>query len=139
MSPKEFLTQAAETEREILRREERVRALRRMASRLSARLRDVRVQTSPDPGRTQELLAEAADEETEVNRLREERAALLAEIALTISRVPDPVLARLLEYRYLENKGWPEIAGRLRVSERYAYRLHREALDSLPVPPAPRD
>ena len=32
-----------------------------------------------------------------------------------------------------------EIAGRLRVSERYAYRLHREALDSLPVPPAPRE
>ena len=139
MTPREYLERPGETDREIRRRKDRVETLRRMATRLAPKLSGVSVRSSPDPGLMQSFLDEAADEEAEIRRLEEARPRILAETALCVSRVPDRTLARLLEYRYLEFRSWPDVAARLRLSETYVLRLHRKALALLPVPPEAGD
>ena len=135
MTAKEYLLQAQRIDREIARRTERIKVLRSMATRLTRRLKSVHVQASPNPAATQAFLDEAADEETEVRRLQELRRRLQAEITFTISRLEDPAMARLLECRYLEGFSWMEIADELRCSDSAVFRIHRDALELLPVPP----
>lgn len=137
MNALENLSRLQELRQEIARRKERVDTLRRMAERISPILREVQVRSSPDPSRIQALLAEAADEEAEILRLREELTEALPACALSFSRLPDPRLALLLEMRYLEGLPFPVIAGALCHTRSYVHKLHRQALDLLADCPAP--
>jgi hypothetical protein len=67
----DLLLHAEDLRREIARREERIAILRRLAGAVSRPLPgDVRVVSSPDPGRNQRLLDEAVDEQEAVRLLR---------------------------------------------------------------------
>ena len=83
----------------------------------------------------QALLADAADEEKEVTRLKEELSQAAFEAAILISKLPDVTMIRLLELRYLECLSWPETVLTLDCSPSVASKLHRKALDFLQ--PAP--
>ena len=134
----EILLRPEALRREILRRGERVETLRRLAGRMTPRLSPVRVRTSPDPGRLQALLDDAADEEREILRLEQELDEAVQDTALFISALPDRRMALLLELRYLDGRGWPEIAELLHYSESWTFKLHLRALSLLPGgPPAP--
>ncbi len=122
---------------EIRKKQERVETLRRLAARRPAQLSEVRVQTSPDPALAQAILADAADEEREIEKLEEERLRAFREAALAISRVRDTRQARLLELRYLEGFGWPVVIARMHHCESWVFRLHALALAAVPVPPDP--
>lgn len=135
MTVREYLEQPETLRLEIRRKQARIETLRRLSTRFSAQLSDVRVQSSPDPARMQAFLAEAADEEREVRRLEAERVRALADAALLISALPDDRMARVMELRYLDRCRWEEIADRLECSGSAVFRLHRRALELLPSPP----
>ena len=139
MNVREFLSRPSELEREIGRKRFRIESLRRLAERVTPSLQEVRVRSSPDPARMQAFLAEIADEEQEIVRLEEERLRALTETALAVTRLPDGRLSRLLELRYLEGLGWQEIALRLDYCASTVFRMHKRALELLPLPPAYRE
>ena len=132
MTPREYLLRPAALRREISRRRERIGTLRHFAGSVSHRLKDVQVRVSPDPGRIQAFLDEAADEEAEVLRLEKEVGEAEAEAAMVLSRLPDRRLALLLEFRYLDGLDWPEVACRIHHSLSWTYKMHLQALSMLP-------
>ena len=132
MTGLDLITEAERLRREIGRREERIGTLRRLAEAVSRPLPgDLRVQASPDPGRTQRLVDEAVDEQEAVRVLTEERSAVLGELALLISRLPDAMSAGILQLRYLEGLSWQEVLRRIHLSRSRAFDLHRRALGLL--------
>ena len=137
MTVREYLEQPETLRLEIRRKQARIETLRRLSTRFSAQLSDVRVQSSPDPARMQAFLAEAADEEQEIARLTEERKQALVDAALLISRLPDDRMIRILEMRYLGNLAWEEILNRLDGGASTVYRLHQQALELLSPPEDP--
>ena len=135
MNAREFLTRPETLRRQIEQKRYRIETLRRLARRVTAHLSDVRVQSTPDPSRTQGFLAEAADEEQEILRLEERRNQALVDSALLISRLPDEKMARILELRYLDRLGWEEITEEMGCCASRVYRLHQLALEILTPPP----
>ena len=135
MTVREYLDRPETMRLEICRKRSRAETLRRLATRFSAPLSDMRVRTSPDPSRMESFLAEAADEEQEACLLEEKRKQALADAALLISRLPDEKMARIMEMRYLDKLPWEEITDRIGCSPSHIYRLHQLALDILTPPP----
>ncbi len=139
MTAREYLERPEAIGREILRKRVRADTLRRMATRFSAGISDVRVQVSPDPSRMQEFLAEAADEESEIAQLEQKREQAAADAALLISRLPEEKMARIMELRYLDRWPWEDIIDELDCCASHVYRLHQLALDILTPPPETED
>lgn len=133
MTVYETLNRPEAVAREIERKRTRIEALRRMAGRFAPTLSDVRVQTTQDPSRMQEFLAEAADEEAEVALLEEEQSRALAEAAKLIADLPDEKMLRIMELRYLDRKPWEEITDELDLSPSQAFRLHKKAMEIMRV------
>ena len=132
MTGLDLLMHAENLRREIARREERIGTLRRLAEAIGCPLPgDLRIVSSRDPGRTQRLVDEAVDEAEAVRLLREERDAVLGELALLISLLPDPLSAGVLQLRYLEGLSWQEVLRRIHLSRSHAFEKHRRALDFL--------
>ena len=139
MTVREYIGRPDAIRQEIARKQARIAALRRLASRVSSPPQEVRVRTSPDPARTQGLLAEVVDGERELLLLEETLEQAVADTALFIAGLPDDRLIRLLELRYLDRLPWEEIVGRMDCSASRVYRLHQEALDLLVPPPDAAD
>lgn len=135
MTALDYLGRPEAIRREILREQKRVGVLRGLSARLTARLQQVSVRSSPDPARLQSLMAEIVDGENEILRLQEDLKQALADTAAYISLLPEERLIRLLEARYLEGFGWEESARRLGYSLTSVFRYHRQALLLLPPPP----
>ena len=132
MTGLDLLLHAEDLRREIARREERIGTLRRLAEAIGRPLPgDLRIQASPDPGRTQRLLDEAVDESETVRLLAEERNAALGELVVLISRLPDPLSAGVLQLRYLEGLPWQDVLRRIHLSRSRVFELHRRALEFL--------
>lgn len=139
MTAREYLERPDAIGREILRRRVRIDTLRRLATRFSAGITDVRVQVSPDPSRMQEFLAEAADEEQEIARLEKQQVKAAADAALLISRLPEEKMTRIMELRYLDRWPWEDIIDEVDCCASHVYRLHQLALDILTPPPEVKD
>ena len=135
MTPYEYLRRPEQLRQEIDRIRKRTESLRRLAAGLTVRLQEVRVNVSPDPGRMQSLLAEAADGEREIRLLADRFREAAAGTALYISSLPDEKLITLLETRYLDGRTWEETARRLGYSRSSVFRFHQQALSLLPPPP----
>ena len=131
MTAPDVLLRPQEIQREIENAQLRIETLRRFAEQLTSPLRKLRVKSTPDPTRMQELLAEAADEEKQIPLLEEERMNALSAAVLAISTLPDTRLVRLLELRYLEGCSWEETAAILGYSASQTFKLHRAALQYL--------
>ena len=134
MTSQEYLRRPEALRLEICRKQARIRTLRRLSSRVNAVYSDVKVLSSPDHTRVQAFLAEAADEEKEIERLTEERKRAVEDAALLISRLADERMVRILEMRYLDNRSWEDITYSLGGGVSTVYRLHRQALELLSPP-----
>lgn len=137
MTAAEYLSRPAALRRAAARERNRVDTLRGLCTRLTSRLREIRVQASPDPARLQSLLAEIADGEAEIRRMEEALSRALEDTALYISSLPDERLIRVLELRYLEGLSWEDLSWQAGYSRACVFRYHRQALGLLPPPPAP--
>ena len=69
MTVPDYLRRPEAIRREILREQKRIGVLRGLSARLTARLQQVSVRSSPDPARLQSLMAEIVDGENEILRL----------------------------------------------------------------------
>ena len=135
MTVMDYLSRPEDLRREIVRKKRRIETLRGMAGRLSARLQEVSVRSSPDPTRMQSLLAGIADGENELRQLEEDLRQSLADVARFISLLPEERLIRVLEARYLQGMAWEEITCWLGYSRASVFRYHNEAVSLLPPPP----
>ena len=89
MTTIEYLHQPGMIRQEIARKIVRIENLRRYAARLTAPVREVEVQSTPDPARMQAFLSEVADTEKEIDDLRKILEKALDEIAVyTSGRLP---------------------------------------------------
>lgn len=131
----DYLERPETLRREITRERKRISVLRGLAGRLTARLQEVRVKSTPDPTRLQALLAEIADGENELLRMEETLLKALADTGAYISLLPEEKLIRVMEARYLEGLCWEEAAAVLAYSITSMHRYHRQALALLPPPP----
>lgn len=131
MTAREFLTRPARLQREIEMKQHRIDFLRRLSTAVSTPQREISIQATPDPTRIQAFLAEAADEEKEVRRLKEAWQQALAEVGLAISLLPDERMIELLELKYLEEYTWSEIVLRVNICRSRVFRLHQAALEWL--------
>ena len=133
-SARDFLDRPRRIEQEILRTEERVRFLKGLTGLFSARLKAVRVVSSPDPAKTQQLICEITDLEREIPRLKEEHAQAEADILLAASRLPEQCLTDIIEMRYLRRMAWEEISREMMYSPSWTLKLHVRALSLLRPP-----
>ena len=136
MTTVEYLLRPKMLRAEISRKLIRVESLRRYAARLTAPVREVEVQSTPDPARMQAFLSEAADEEKAIAALRKDLKQAITDTAIYLSFLPDTQMLRIMELRYLEFLDWEEIAREVGYFHTSLYRIHRRALDLLPPPPA---
>lgn len=137
MTAREYLERPETIREEIRRKRIRIETLRRLATRFASELSGDRVKSSPDPGRMETFLAEAADEEKQIALLEEKRKQALADTALLISRLPEEKMIRIMEMRYLDKYIWEEIIDRMGCAPATVFRLHQLALDILTPPPEP--
>ena len=136
MTVLEYLLRPEALRKEIARKTLRVGYLRQFADRLTSRIQEARVTSSPDPARMQAFLSEAADEETEIARLREELERVVCETAIYLSFLPDEHMIQLMELRYLDGMPWMDIAVRMDYHISAVYKINNRALEMLPPPPA---
>ena len=137
MTAREYLERPEKIVREIRRKQERIGTLKRLATRFGPELSDVRVLSTPDPTRMQDFLADAADEEKEIDRLEEKLRKAMCDSARLIARLPDEKMARILERRYLDRWTWEEIIEETEMGRTQVFERHRKALDILtPAPEA---
>ncbi len=139
MTTIEYLHQPGMIRQEIARKIVRIENLRRYAARLTAPVREVEVQSTPDPARMQAFLSEVADTEKEIDDLRKILEKTLDEIALYLSFLSDPLMHRVMELRYLNCLDWNQIAWQVGYYPTSVYRVHRRALKLLPPPPGAPD
>ena len=131
MKVPEVIRRPKDLRKEMERKQTRIDTLRRFAQQLTAPLQEVKVKSSPDPARFQALLAEAADEEQELEKLEEERVQAVTEAVLAFSALPDERMIRIMELRYLEERSWEEIAEEMWISESRMFKLHKAAVAAL--------
>lgn len=131
MTGREHLERIRDLQREIARRKARMETLRRYATCITSRIREISVRSSHDPSRMQMFLAEAADEEAEIRRLEQEVVRVRDDLLMILSQLPEENLIRVVELHYLSGYTWPEIAILMDCSERKVYYLHRRALKLL--------
>lgn len=123
---KEFLSRYADNEREIRRLEEEICRWESRAERMTSSF-------SHTPScRGDDRLQSAVDEMVELRGLLYDRLVdateLRRQIAQAISAVPQQRLRLLLEYRYIDDLTWEQVASALGSDYRWTLRLHERAL-----------
>ena len=76
-------------------------------------------------------VAKIVDLEMEINEDIDRLVDIKAEIMEIISQADDPICQLLLELRYINGKGWDEIARDIGFDIRTAFRLHGKALKEI--------
>lgn len=131
MTPKEYLSQAADLRREILARQEQLAALRSMAA-ISGHASGAA--GTPDPHRGERVLARISDLSAELDSVIERLLTQSEEISAVIAKVDDPKCRQLLILRYLSFLKWERIAEIMGCDVRTVFRLHGAALQKISVP-----
>ena len=131
MTPKEYLSQAADLRREILARQEQLAALRSMAAISGHASGAV---GTPDPHRGERVLARISDLSAELDAVIEKLLTQSEEISAVIAKVDDPKCRQLLILRYLSFLKWERIAEIMGCDVRTVFRLHGAALQKISVP-----
>lgn len=128
MTMTEYLKQAYRLEQRIDSKLEQVEALRCLATKSTAIIRQDSFGGGGDGNFMEDAIIRIVDTEREIGDEIGRLVDLKRKIGEMISRVEDPELQTLLELRYLCYKGWPEIAEILHRGKTYVYELHRKAL-----------
>lgn len=128
---KQFLGQYADNEREIKRLEEEICRWESRAQRVTSSFSHAPSHCGDD------RLQSAVDEMVELRNLLYDRLVdsteLRRQIALAISTVPEQRLRLLLEYRYIDDLTWEEVASAIACDYRWTLRLHDRALAMLVI------
>lgn len=80
---------------------------------------------------TSDKVAQLVDMQREIDQAWDQLIDLRHEIAAQIAKLPDNDQRVLLEYRYLANLKWEEIAVAMHYSWQYLHKIHAKALRSM--------
>lgn len=135
MTAKEYLRQALRLDAMI---ESRLRELDYWRG-LSTSVGGCRLEPNYNPNHPKEApfvrcLYKIDEIERDINEKISHLVDLKMEIGNAIDKMDNPDEQLLLRYRYLEKRGWDEIASLLHVSERTVHRIHGTALLNFKVP-----
>lgn len=134
MTAKEYLSRAYLLDQQIRSKLEQVQSLRELAYQCTANTENERVSATPDPTKTQEIIAKIVDLEDEITDDVETLVDLKREIKTLIDTIKKPLHRLILEQRYLMGKEWIDIADALDYDVRHITRLHGSALKSIIIP-----
>jgi seryl-tRNA synthetase len=137
MTAKEYLNQAYHIDQRINSKLEQVQSLRELATKATTTLSDTPPSGSRNVTRMSDLIAKMVDLEEEINADIDDLVDLKAEITAAIKSMHNPDYETVLELRYLCFKSWEEIAGAMHYHRKYIFELHRNALNSFPIPSTP--
>ncbi|HHW91193.1 MAG TPA: DUF1492 domain-containing protein [Firmicutes bacterium] len=129
MIAKEYLSQALLLDQRIHIKLEHLTSLRALATKMSATLRQDKVSGgNTSRSRMENAVVKIVDLEKEINEDIDHLVDLKAEIRETISQIEDPIGQVVLEMRYINGKGWDDIARGLRYNNRSVFKIHSRAL-----------
>ncbi len=79
-------------------------------------------------GDGEKYLYELSELEKNINQRILALYRILAEISAAVEQVEEPLLRALLTERYVNGKGWEQVAEAMNYDIRWLYRLHKKAL-----------
>jgi hypothetical protein len=132
MSAKEYLSQALWLDQRINNKLEQLEMLRALAMKVTANLTEEKVSGGNNiKNHMENTIAKIVDLEREINEDIDQLVDIKADIIATINQADDPINQIILEMRYINGKGWDEIARDIGFDIRTAFRLHGKALKEI--------
>lgn len=130
---KEYLTRIRDVEKNIRYKEYELDALRYKAGGLTAIQYDKeRVMTSPN-NYTEMAIADIIDREQEIEEDKASIENLMGDAYEIVRKIERPEHRAIIEWFYLNGLPMYEVAKRIDMSERNAYNLHDDALESFGI------
>ena len=133
MTKKEYLSQAYRLDQRINSKLAQVTALNDLATKCTTTLSDM----PRNPNRGISTMTDAVDKivdlQTEINRDIDALVDLKRNIVRAIKAVVNTEYQTILELRYLCFKTWEQIAVDMGYNVRHVYRIHDEAVESIPI------
>lgn len=135
MTAKEYLKQSYRLKERIDAHIAELEELRDMSTKIQSINFDERVSSTKNTDASfTKLICKIADMEARINSDVERLVDLKAEMNMAINEVDDIEEQLLLNYRYINNISWDDIATKLNVSNRTVHRIHSAALQNFIVP-----
>lgn len=131
MTKQEYLQQAYRIQQQIMVRQAQIATLRDIATRVSPHTGSVPVDGTSNQGNIANAIERIVDIEQLIKKDVERMEAVYIDIQNTIDTVSNPRYRDILRLRYLCFKTWDEVAGILRLDERWVRRLHKKAIENL--------
>ena len=133
MTKKEYLSQAYRLDQRINSKLAQVTALNDLATKCTSTLSDM----PRNPNRSIFTMADAVDKivdlQAEIDRDIDALVDLKRDIVRAVKAVANTEYQMILELRYLCFKTWEQIAVDMGYSVRHVYRIHNEAVESIPI------
>ena len=133
MTKKEYLSQAYRLDQRINSKLAQVTALNDLATKCTSTLTDM----PRNPNRGISTMADAVEKivdlQSEINRDIDALVDLKRNIVRAIKAVANTEYQTILELRYLCFETWEQIAVDMGYNVRHVYRIHDEAVESIPI------
>ena len=131
MTAKEFLGGIAELEKEIVRKKQRCKTLRDVATNTSASNRTDDIQKSKEKSPLENIMVKVIDLEREIEADKAHLVNLKAKVWEQLDKLTDETQKRILWLRYAERKSWQYIVSEVSFTSRYVFKLHIKAIEEL--------
>jgi len=131
MTAKEFLGGIAELEKEIVRKKQRCKTLRDVATNTSASNRTDDIQKSKEKSPLENIMVKVIDLEREIEADKAHLVNLKAKVWEQLDKLTDETQKRILWLRYAERKSWQYIVSEVSFTSRYVFKLHIKAMEEL--------
>lgn len=119
----EYLGRVREANRHVEWLRERAANMRMLLTDTSVHLTDMPHSDSPDIQRDQTIQAEIDEMEREITEAEASARDIRLEVGMTVCRLSDPIIQKVLLLHYLEGKSWRDVAGEIRYSPAQTYRF----------------
>ncbi len=134
MTTKEYLSRASYINQRIRSKAEQIAEMKTLATKVNAALCDVRVQTSRNNHRMEDIMIKVVEYQEELCKDMEELMRIKSEVKAAIDTVDSNEYRFLLEARYLQLRRWEQIAVEMELSIDQVYHIHRNALNCVSIP-----
>ena len=131
MTAKEFLGGIAELEKEIVRKKQRCKTLRDVATNTSVNNSSENIQKSKEKSPLENIMVKIIDLDREIEADEGTLVDLKAELWEQLDKLADETQKRILWLRYVNRKSWRHIASEVHFTSRYVFKLHIKAMEEL--------
>lgn len=131
MSAIELLAEYVRLRKRIRLLQAQINVKREIAEALSGWPEGERVQSSHDPDKIGRVVADLADREDELIKLKLEAIDRMEEIEDLLRELENPDFALVLEYKYVRGMSWDDVAESMNYSTRWVQELKRKAIKEI--------